>query len=242
LDVENHVFISTQLSAEGKPVVSLRTLYNDRPIYYTTDGGKPSKGAKLYGNPFDIAQSCVVKAVCYNAYGDSKSVERYILYHKGMGHLKRINTPYSTYNATYSAGGDNALLDGVLGSDDSYADGHWQGYWGVDVDVEMDFGKAIDVNSVSMRFLQNTFNWILAPRIVEIYTSADGKNYKLARQHILEPDFRLSGNRVNPVAVHGLNINTRYMRVVAKNPGKLPDWHPAKGNDSYLFVDEIVVE
>lgn len=242
LDVENHVFISTQLSAEGKPVVSLRTLYNDRPIYYTTDGGKPSKGAKLYGNPFDIAQSCVVKAVCYNAYGDSKSVERYILYHKGMGHLKRINTPYSTYNATYSAGGDNALLDGVLGSDDSYADGHWQGYWGVDVDVEMDFGKEVDIRSVSMRFLQNTFNWILAPRIVEIYTSADGENYKLARQHILEPDFRLSGNRLNPVAVHGLDINTRYLRVVAKNPGKLPDWHPAKGNDSYLFVDEIVVE
>ena len=242
LDAENHVFVSTQLSADGNPVVSLRTLYNDRPIYYTTDGGKPSKGAKLYDGPFGISQSCVVKAVCYNAYGDSKTAESYMLYHKGMGHLKQINTPYSTYNATYSAGGDNALLDGVLGSDDSYADGHWQGYWGVDVDVEMDFGKEVDIHSVSMRFLQNTFNWILAPRIVEIYTSADGKNYKLARQHILEPDFRLSGNRVNPVAVHSLDINTRYMRVVAKNPGKLPDWHPAKGNDSYLFVDEIVVE
>ena len=242
LDLENHVFISTHLSAEGNPVVSLRTLYNDRPIYYTTDGGKPSKATKIYDQPFGISQSCIVKAVSYDAYGDSKATESYILYHKGMGHLKQINTAYSTYNATYSAGGDNALLDGVVGSDYSYADGHWQGYWGVDIDVEMDFGKVTDVNSVSMRFLQNTFDWILSPRIVEIYTSADGENYKLARQHILEPYFRLSGNRVNPVAVHGLDINTRYMRVVAKNPGKLPDWHPAKGNDSYLFVDEIVVE
>lgn len=242
LDLENHVFISTQLSTEGKPVVSLRTLYNDRPIYYTTDGGKPSKATKIYDQPFGISQSCIVKAVSYDAYGDSKATESYILYHKGMGHLKRINTAYSTYNATYSAGGDNALLDGVVGSDYSYADGHWQGYWGVDVDVEMDFGKVIDVNSVSMRFLQNTFDWILAPRMVEIYTSNDGENYKPVRQHALEPDFRLSGNRVNPVAVHDLNVNTRYLRVVAKNPGKLPDWHPAKGNDSYLFVDEIVVE
>ena len=242
LDVENYVFISTQLSPDGNPVVSLRTLYNDRPIYYTTDGGKPSKVTRLYNQPFGIDRSCIVKAVCYNAYDDSKNTERYILYHKGMGHLKQINTSYSTYNATYSAGGDNALLDGVVGSDYSYADGHWQGYWGADVDVEMDFGKAIDVNSVSMRFIQNTFDWILSPRMVEIYTSLDGVNYTLVRQHTLEPDFRLSGNRVNPVAIRNLGVNTRYLRVVAKNPGKLPQWHPAKGNDSYLFVDEIVVE
>ena len=36
--------------------------------------------------------------------------------------------------------------------------------------------------------------------------------------------------------------NSRYLRVVAKNPGKLPQWHPGKGGDSYLFVDEIVIE
>ena len=159
-----------------------------------------------------------------------------------MGHLKQINTEYSKYNATYSAGGDNALLDGVVGADDSYRDGHWQGYWGVDVDVEMDLGKPTQINMISMRFIQNTFDWILAPKMVEVYTSVDGKEYKLLKQEELQPNFHLSGNVVNPVSIRDLNTKTRYLRVVAKNPGLLPQWHPAKGNQSYLFVDEIVVE
>ena len=242
LEAENHVFINTELSAEGVPVLSLKTLYSDRPIYYTIDGGKPSKVSNIYTEPFAISQSCEVKAVSYNSYGDSKQSQRYILYHKGMGHLKQINTEYSKYNATYSAGGDNALLDGVVGADDSYRDGHWQGYWGVDVDVEMDLGKPTQINMISMRFIQNTFDWILAPKMVEVYTSVDGKEYKLLKQEELQPNFHLSGNVVNPVSVRDLNTKTRYLRVVAKNPGLLPQWHPAKGNQSYLFVDEIVVE
>ena len=59
LDLENHVFISTQLSTEGKPVVSLRTLYNDRPIYYTADGGKPSKATKIYVPALRLDKSIV---------------------------------------------------------------------------------------------------------------------------------------------------------------------------------------
>ncbi len=242
LEAENHVFINTELSAEGTPVISLKTIYADRPIYYTTDGGKPSSASKQYSKAFEISNSCLVKTIAYNQYGDNKQNERYILYHKGMGHLKQLNTKYSTYNATYSAGGDNALLDGKIGSDNTYADGHWQGYWGVDIDVEMDFGKPTAVNSVSMRFLQNTYNWILAPYTIEIYTSTDGKNYKLIKQENLQPKLQLSGCIVNPVSVRNVSCTTRYLRVVAKNPGKLPSWHPAKGNDSYLFVDEIVVE
>ena len=93
-----------------------------------------------------------------------------------------------------------------------------------------------------MRFLQNTYNWILAPYTIEVYTSTDGINYKLLKQENLQPKLQLSGSIVNPVSIRELSCTTRYLRVVAKNPGKLPSWHPAKGNDSYLFVDEIVVE
>jgi hypothetical protein len=34
----------------------------------------------------------------------------------------------------------------------------------------------------------------------------------------------------------------RYLRVHARNRGRLPDWHPGTPDRAWLFVDEIVVE
>lgn len=240
LEIEQHVFISTQ-AVGGKHLVTLRTLGN-RPIYYTLDGRQPSAGSSCYSAPFPIEHSCEIKAVSYNEWGDGVETGKYLLLHKGMGHLQKLNTQYSTYNDVYSGGGNDALLDGELGSDNSYADGNWQGYWGPDIDVEIDLGGKTEVNQITMRFLQNSTDWILSPQEIQVYISPDGKTWTLSRTEHFDPDFRQKGNVVHTDAVRGLKLQTRYLRVVAKNAGKLPDWAPGKGYDSYLFCDEIVVE
>lgn len=242
LDVDKRVFIDITLSDKYVPQISLRTIFNDKPIYYSTDGNKMMLPSKEYKEPFEISQSCLVRAICYDDYNNYVEDERYILYHKGMGHFKQLNTHYNGYRPAYSGGGDNALLDGVVGSDEDYSDGHWQGYCGEDLDVEMDFGKSIPVNDISMRFLQKASDWILSPKDIEFYTSKDGKIWILAHKEHLTPDFAKPGIIVNTVPVHNIGLNTRYLRVVAKYPGPLPDWHPARGYDSFIFCDEIVVE
>lgn len=237
LELDRKVLVETH-----GDTVALRTLLGSQPIYYTLDGRQPTAGSIRYEHPFVIDRSCLVKAVCCNEWDEPVYTERYLLRHAGMGHLKKLNTEYSSYNATYSAGGDNALADGCLGSDNSYADGHWQGYWGKDIDAVYDFGKAAKVNQVSLRFLQNTFDWILAPEQIEIYTSANGTDWKLVRTDQFHPELRLGGNIVRTNTLHNLGLTTRYLRVVAKNPGPLPEWHGSKGQPSYLFCDEIVIE
>ena len=37
------------------------------------------------------------------------------------------------------------------------------------------------------------------------------------------------------------NIKAKYIKVVAKTVGKLPEEHPATGSDSWIFIDEIIV-
>ena len=34
----------------------------------------------------------------------------------------------------------------------------------------------------------------------------------------------------------------RYVRVRARNFGRIPDWHPGRGSPAFIFVDEITVE
>ena len=242
LEAFNHVFVSTSAAADGTPMVTMQTIGNDAPIYYTLDGRQPSTGSHLYKEPFALERSLTVKAVTFNQWGDRFDSEKYLLKHKGMGHLKALGSEYSTYKETYSGGGDNALADGELGSDLSYADGHWQGYWGNDVVADYDFGRKTAIDHISLRFCQNTFDWILSAQTVEVYTSKDGKNWTLARTEQFDPEFRIGGTRINDNTVRDLKLNTQYLRVVAKNPGKLPEWHPAKNWDSYIFIDEIVIE
>jgi hypothetical protein len=82
----------------------------------------------------------------------------------------------------------------------------------------------------------------MAPETIEIYTSSDGTTWKKEHTEHFTPDFRERGNIIRTDAIRDLKLNTRYLRIVAKNPGGLPSWHPAPGADSYMFCDEIVVE
>ena len=240
-ELRQKIFITNDYR-DNKMYVTLRTLFKDRPIYFTVDGRTPSKGANLYKRPFTIGRSCLVRAVSYNKWDEAVFSEQYLLFHKAIGKLKKLNTRYNNYQAKYSGGGDNALTDGVLGSDETYTDGHWQGYWGKDVDVNLDLGTSTAVKNITMRFFHNANDWILTPQTIEIYTSPDGKEWQLAHTEQFTPDFRDRGGFVRTLTIRNPKITARHLRVVAKNPGPLPAWHLAKGNDSWLFCDEIVVE
>ncbi len=260
LDLDRHVFMSVgsgELGVDSTrvqvlptihyplPTVTLRTLYNDRPIYYTLDGSEPDSTSTRYTGPFHLERSATIKAISYNEYGEGVVSEQYLLSHLGMGAKITLGTQYSTYKAIYSGGGDDALIDGQLGSNTTYADGHWQGYWGDSIDVVLDFGRTVDFHEVSMRFMQNTFDWILAPTEIKVYASSDGKAWQLVADKHFAMDPRETGMRLKnyTVPIHYPLSTTHYphIRVVVPNPGPLPAWHPAPGQPSYLFTDEIEI-
>ena len=228
-------------------MVTLRTLYNDHPIYYTLDGSTPNEGSTLYTGPFPLERSATIKAISYNEYGEGVVTEQYLLSHLGMGAKITLNTKYSDYKPLYSGGGECALIDGQLGSNTTYADGHWQGYWDDSIDAVIDFGKPTEIHEVSMRFMQNTFDWILAPKEIKVYASKDGKTWTLVADKHFPMDPRETGMRLRNYTVeldasHFSLLTSRFLRVVVPNPGPLPDWHPAPGQPSYLFTDEIIVK
>ena len=257
LELDRHVFIKTESgerrTENGFPMVSLRTLYNDRPIYYTLDGSEPTTSSTKYKGPVPLERSATINAICYNEYGEGVVTEQYLLSHLGMGAKITLNTKYSDYKAIYSGGRYNALIDGQLGSNTTYADGHWQGYWGDSIDAVIDFGKPTVIHEVTMRFMQNTFDWILAPREIMLYVSDDGVNWNRCTKRNFDMDPRETGMRLKNYSIilgkseaePKIDIGnpvTRYLRIVVPNPGGLPSWHPAPGQPSYLFTDEIIVK
>ena len=235
-------FIEPTTDNEGNIEIDIFTFLDyDKEIHYTLDGKEVTQSDPVYESPIPLERPCLVKAACFNALGEAVRAERYFRYHKAMGRLKQLNSPAGNYRPEYSGGGDNALVDGTLGSDD-YKDGHWQGFYGTDADIEIDLGKLTKVNAMNIGFLVNAHDWILRPDEVGVYTSTDGKNYKPYKSFGIQTEVSEKGNFTFREQFATPNLSTRYLRIVVKNPGKLPEGLPGSGYDSWIFMDEIVVE
>lgn len=241
LNADKHVFINTDLSEEGVPVVSLKTIFNENQIYYTIDGSIPDKNSNLYHKPFKINKSCLIKAICYDKYDNYEMTERYILYHKGMGHFMKLNTPAGTYRPEYSGGGDDALLNGIIGSN-NYKDGNWQGFYGDDCDIEINFGKKENLNSIKINFLTNPYDWILMPSVVNIYTSKEGIQYQLFKTYNIKEEVPSTTNTIIHKTLNISGLSTQYLRIIVESPGRIPKGLPGYDNQSWIFMDEIIIE
>jgi len=173
--------------------------------------------------------------------GHSINVRRGFSSHAAYG--KPLTLSYSP-SKWYTGGGENALVDGRLGTDD-FRDGTWQAVQGGDMQATTDLGQNQTINFLSTRWYHYTNAWIFRPEIVTYEVSEDGTNWTVVsivnaaaglrdspEQRALgfDSEFELDE------APHG-----RYVRMTAKNSGPCPEWHDAVGEPSWLFVDEFEV-
>jgi len=144
-------------------------------------------------------------------------------------------------NSQYTAGGPGALIDYQHGSAD-FRLGQWQGYQYQDFEAVVDLGKIETVKEVSAEFLQDAGSWIFMPKYAEFSVSTDSIHFtQVAHVDNTVPDTVMTatikslGKSIPPQQV-------RYIKVFAKNYGKLPQWHPGYGDEAFIFIDEIEVK
>ncbi|MBR1774589.1 MAG: GH92 family glycosyl hydrolase [Bacteroidales bacterium] len=172
-----------------------------------------------------------------NIYNNKVSKNVHAMFYKiPEGRSIRILTKYSPQ---YTAGGDNALIDQKMGTD-NWRLGCWQGYWGEDVEAVIDLGENKKVNNVGGHFVQDERAWIFMPVKVEYYVSDNGKDFTLFETVQNPIDERKSG-----VITYTFRttkpINSRYIKMKAINRKTNPDWHLSPGEKSWLFIDEVIV-
>jgi predicted alpha-1,2-mannosidase len=148
----------------------------------------------------------------------------------------------SVYNPQYHAGGPEGLLDGILGTE-NWRKGDWQGYQSQDFEAVVDLKEVKNISEISARFLQDQRSWILMPTKVEYYVSEDNVNFTYfgSENNMLDP--KVEENTIlNFTSNETKGKKVRYVKVIAKNFGKLPEWHQGFGGDAFIFVDEILVK
>ncbi|MDQ3111590.1 MAG: GH92 family glycosyl hydrolase [Bacteroidota bacterium] len=212
-------------------------------VYYTLNGGEPTKyGGSIIIKENATLQCWAVRDIFINKISEISHIVRgsdtVVAYFTKSPDYKSI-TLTNKYANQYSAGGNRALIDGIRGSD-NFRTGDWQGYEGTDLDVVVDLGSVKEINHLCIGFLEDEGAWIFFPSLVTFYSSVDGKTFTE-----IETDVNTYTRNTGQVFHDDFcckKIKTRYVRILAKNGGPCPAWHPGNGNKSWLFADEIVIE
>jgi hexosaminidase len=242
IDLDKSVSIEgDSLDATGRRLIRCSTVFGDQEIHYTTDGSEPTLRSPVYTVPMTIDRSSLVRARVITGGLSYPVAEKHFLVHRAAGKPSQLRSTYSSYNPAYAAGGPGALVDGIRGSE-RFSDGRWQGFQGQDVEIVIDLQTSTEIKSISSGFLQNSYSWILMPSKVEYWVSRDGRDFTLAGEVRNAIDAKAEGTVVHDFTKTFDGLRARYVKVIGKNPGKLPAWHHAAGNDSFMFADEVVVE
>lgn len=211
-------------------------------IYYEVKNSDQKGGDQIYlaySKPFVITESSVVTAYVINNGQKSYTISA-TFFKKPNNYTIDIK---STYNPQYHAGGPEGLLDGIHGTE-NWRKGDWQGYQTQDFEAVVDLQKTMPITAIKASFLQDQRSWILLPKQVEYYVSNDNKNFELAEivTHTIDP--KLNQNIVHSFDATKKMGQTRYVKVIARNFGKLPEWHighPYNG-EAFIFIDEISIK
>ena len=134
------------------------------------------------------------------------------------------------------------MIDGIFGTT-NWRKGDWQGYQSQDFEAVVDLQKSKEVSQFSTNFLQDTRSWILMPTKVDYYVSNDNINFTLIKTigNTVEPK-NYENKTLDFAFTSEKPITAKYVKVIAHNFGKLPDWHQGAGGDAFIFIDEITIK
>ncbi len=216
---------------------TLRTL-GDAPMYYTLDGSEPTTASSRYTAPIEIrseSDSCTLRAIVVRENVEARPLVRTFAFNKATGHMAQLkDAPAQKY--TFS--GASILTDGLRG-DFNYANSSWLGFIDTPIDATISLGKTQTISSVAVGNLVQYGEYIFPPTKITVYA---GENELTEVGSLTIP--------VSPVQdKDGLREYTcefpetvaSQVRVVVETTGVIPDWHGARGEKGWLFVDEITV-
>ncbi len=226
---------------KDKMTVEIKSQNPSDVIYYTTNDATSKLDDRTfikYTKPFTIDLTTNVFAYTENNGQKSNTISA-TYYKKPNNYTINIK---SKYNPQYHAGGPEALIDGILGTE-NWKKGEWHGYQSQDFEAVIDLQTNKEITTLKADFLQDSRSWIIMPTNLEFLVSTDNINFTSVGTTKIEENPKETEIFTKN---YGINLakpeTTRYVKVIAKNFGKLPEWHQGFGGDAFIFIDEITVK
>lgn len=227
-------FISSgDLAFKTKTDIELGCADFEAEIFFKIGNGKFQK----YIGPISISEATTIEV--FSTKNGKKSAILETRFNKIDPNLSiALETEYANQ---YNGGGKNALIDGVIGTKD-FRTGTWQGYFDQDLNAIIDLGQKKSINLVEVNFLEDQKSWIFLPENVTCFGSKDGEIFDQIGSFGFKNTKNEDTSYIKTVRFIQTNKHYRYIKIIAKNRGQLPEWHLGYPDGRrWLFVDEIQI-
>ena len=236
LPYENAIFLEFH-RAKGLGDVEYWFLdLNDQPFVFEINGDifneivtfNPDHGSNgiLLGNFTGIVEARVKGSSLFTrqAIYTSKATSKPITF---------TNSPHKYYSTH-----PEFTLVNAIKADLPRKNNQWNAWQGEDVEITIDLLKIEEITQVKVGYLKDISNWIWLPKEISINISTNGKKYKTMAVATANDTER------NPREITFIfkKSKARYIKILAKNPGKIAEGNPGAGEDSWLFFDEILID
>jgi len=238
--ITEHLIVTPPFIAEGevafkeKTEVVLGHIDDDARIFYRWK----DQGFLPYHSPLELSEEGRL-----SVYAEKAGKESVVLstdFYKIDPNLS-ISLE-SDYANEYSAGGPDALIDGIYGTLD-FRTGAWQGFQNQDLVATVDLGPGKQVGSITTSFLRNQGSWIFLPTEVELEISTDGERWESAGTYTFDSAARNDEIRIENLRFDFPGTELKKLRLKAKTVGALPEWHLGYEYEgtAWIFIDEIAI-
>src|SRR5690606_38971842 len=109
----------------------------------------------------------------------------------------------------------NSLFDGKKGKPDVW-DLAWLGFNHTDLDVEMEFNEAQDIEDIQLSFWYHGGSWLFPPAEVEIWTVGENGEWELAHQFRPTQPKKEDGSGLKLLSIPFNLAGIQKMRLIAK--------------------------
>ena len=185
-----------------------------------------------------ITENSTLKAFAKRGDKHSRIFKRDFVFNKATGNRVEMGTNPAE---KYTFNGASVLTDGVRG-DFNYSTGCWLGYLDDALEVELDLKETTTISSVKVGVMIQIGEWVFPPTKIVVWTSNGDEPFVLqsSKEIPVAPSDIVDG-----LAEYGCEFNpveASKVKVIVETTSSMPDWHGAKGEPSYMFVDEIVID
>lgn len=215
---------------------------NGALLRYTLDGEEVDVFSPEINGPILIDKDCTLKVKAFHeefiasntVSQEFKKVEK----ESKIASIKVSSEPHELY----SSAGDESLIDLRKGSF-NFRDGRWLAYKGKDVGIDLRLKKKSQSLDILVGYLVDKDAWIFGPGMLIVSAFDLNENIfkevkKIALKEVVEDQ-----EAVNDfIAVKkDLSFTTNQVRIELKRFKEIPAWHPGNVDNTWIFVDEILL-
>lgn len=212
--------------------VALTCIRPDMEVCYTTDGSEPTAASSLYKDSLRVTNDITIKAATF-ANGKQK----------GQTLTLPLHWNKATARPVIEGNGQTYRLTNGLRGSNKQSDFEWSGWYGEDASFTIDLGQTEPIDKITIGCINNYGMGAQLPEQITLSVSDDNRTFQpIAERLYSAKEIFREGIRIEDQLFENLGASGRYLKVDLKNPGKCPEDHTRPGQNTWIYVDEVIVK